>query len=353
VTKYHRLLATLLLMPIVVATASGCAGRLSPAEPVPPAQSVTPTVETPALVNPESALQPQLFDGDCDRVLDPVTARTIFGADAVPAPALSSNSTPRLLGEIRCSWGSPSESAEPSGTAVAIIDTGAVAPRPEVECFYGPCWVSFSVSGMLFQISASMGDIHEESFDYDSALVVVTGELVAMQRAIEASVQTVESPRWQGVPDGSWSSSTVDCDALEAAADLDALIGVDVHGEKTVSGPNMSGEPMDITDEAAYIEVGNIHCFWEGATGKGGSLNLDLLRGQSFAVAEGARSPTATLVDIDGSELAYLGSSPDGYSVLDVQSGVNRMTIPYPERFDQRELVSALEKMLVVLNEEN
>jgi len=326
---------------------------MSPAESTSSAQSVTPTVETPAPATPESALQPQLFDGDCDRVIDLATARAIFGADAVPIPAAPGSSTPTLLGEIRCSWGSPSESAEPSGTVIAIIDTGAVAPWPEVECFYGPCWVSFSVSGMLFEIVALMQDYADESFDYDSALVVVTDELVSMQRAIEASVQTVEPPQWQGVPDGSWSSSTVDCDALEAAADLDALIGVDVHGEKTVSGRNMSGEPMDITAEAAYIEVGNIHCFWEGATGNGGSLNLDLLRGQSFAVAEGARSPTATLVDIDGSELAYLDSAPDGYPFLDAQSGANRMTIPYPERFDQRELISAVEKMLVVLNAEN
>ena len=271
----------------------------------------------------------------------------------VPVPAAPVTSTPRLLGEIRCSWGSPSESADPSGIAVAIIDTGAVTPRPEVECFYGPCWVSFSVSGMLFQISASMGDIHEDSFDYDSALEVVAGELVAMRRAIEASVKNVESPQWLGIADGSWSSSMIDCDALEAAADLDVLIGVDVHGEKTVSGRNMSGEPMDITDEAADIEIGNIYCFWEGATGNDGSLNLNLLPGQSFAVVEGARSSTATLVDIDGSELAYLDSAHDGYPFLDVRSGVNRMTIPYPERFDQRELVSAVEKMLVVLNAEN
>jgi hypothetical protein len=318
------------------------------------AYPITASTPTPTLASDYVAPDwpEQVFAGDCDSVLAPETARKIFDADVVSESTTTyADSTRTLIGGIGCRWNSSDTDLGHSGWVTAVIDTGAIAPRDEVYCYYGPCWLSFVSSGMLIELTTTLGDERADGYNRTDAEGKVAVVLAEMRSAVEDSAAAASAVTWNGPPAGSWVAESIDCEALKAAFAMDALYSEDIYGGRSISAANDSGEPMSITTDAANIEVRNASCFWSSHDENNGiGVGASFRPGQGFAVVGIPDDVPAELVNVSGSDLAYLTRDPDGGRALFVQIGVNLLRLGVSESgIQEDDIVGVAERAIAIL----
>lgn len=339
-----------------VVTLAGCTAPVDVESPA-PGVSTPPTAEQTPSPTPtiDPAARPaQLFDGDCDRLLPLASARDILDSPVtLQEPTLPAWYTPpssKLLGEISCTWSSGDENAGHSASVRAIFDTGAMTPDPDIAFYYGPAWLEFSASGILFEVTTTLGSSEEQN---DNETRQIAGNVLG---AFKAKLQTaaLDEPAkmWVGMPTGSWDDASVDCAELQTAADVDGILGEEVVGEQTVIGRDESGEPFSIIDDAANIEVHNIDCYWHSSLAEDGpEFRAELWPGQGFTVDDADTLGTVQTVEIAGADAAYFVTVDDSPEpILVVQSGVNRLNLRGTLHLEKGVVAHAAEQILVVLN---
>lgn len=294
----------------------GCAPAVEPTPSSTPTLASSPTPEPTQTQETGFTRPASVFGGDCSAVFDEAEVSTFLGSAANLRPP---STEPRDLspvftfveqaGGLECSWASLDGQ---SGIEVAVGPEGAAAFTETAGCFavYG------EATGCALISTANMtrlsGIVWAQSAT-ETALQAAADSLVAVfeEKAVLAPPVPVPLPA-----DGAWQSP-VDCDAIVASVDFDALLGGGPYEGGFGGGNDNYFTPLDQSlrkNTTAYCDVYN------GTTGD--YLNFGALGGARWNEQTVAAILGATAVSVPGLDVVILRPAYDSY-YIEVFQGPN------------------------------
>jgi hypothetical protein len=267
-----------------------------------PAVTATPTSEPTAA--PATAIAPaQLFDGDCDSVVDLAALESITGQTLSPR-SYDAEVTPEyaavdVVGGLRCFWMTPATADDEGGyiaddgttplwNIVALPIRGTTPEIYPTECTEG--W------GCNFSAVYGSVEVYGVLFDRTRTAAAMTDNVSSMLALLEPTVTAAAMPEvWS--PAGAWTYP-IDCATLASGTSVAAELG-----NASAIGFSTGGDSEPNT--GVYVAgraTGLVRCYWYNDTA---SVFVEFLPAGGWAADAVAARSTSAPAGVDGADESY------------------------------------------------